>query len=752
MNSAPPPQATSLPRAASGHGFGTAPVFLASVSTILGAVMFLRFGYAVGNLGLAGAILLILIGHLVTIPTAMAIAEIATNRRVEGGGEYYIISRSFGTTIGGAIGISLYLSQAVSIAFYMIAFAEAFVPLLAWVEQNYGYGWPSDARAISLPATVLLVALILKKGAAMGVRTLWVVSGILTVSLALFFLGQGNIEHAQGIPLGATVDNPNSFVLVFAICFPAFTGMTAGVGLSGDLRNPRRSIPLGPLLGTVVGMVIYILLVIKLAASATPQDLDTDQLIMSRIALWGPMIPIGLAAATISSAIGSILIAPRTLQALARDGVLPSSKLNAILSSGRGEQGEPVNATLASAALALVFVLLGDVDFVAQIISMFFMVTYGALCTVSFLEHFAGNPSYRPSFRSRWYISLLGAFMCFMMMFQMSPGYAVLALLVMFGIYGGLRYQRKGERDLSAIFEGVMFQLTRRLQIVLQKSRAGSRIRDWRPSVIAVTRHSMDRLDHFDLLRWICHRHGFGQFIQYIEGRVSADSEVYSRVVSEKLIQRTEASQAGVFVDSIIAESFETALAQVVQLPGISGLPNNTVLLEFSRSHTDEVGEVAAGAKLATPLGFNVCILRSSEIRFGYRKRIHIWLTKDDFNNAALMILLAYIILGHPEWRQAEISIFACYPAETMEKELATLHDMITEGRLPIAEHNLTPVRFDDQPSFERACDKSSSDADLVIMGFTYSDIASDAKQFLLSHLELNEVLFVNANEQISIS
>ncbi len=201
----------------------------------------------------------------------------------------------------------------------MIAFAQAFVPLLAWVEQNYGYGWSSDARAISLPATVLLVALILKKGAAMGVRTLWVVSGILTVSLALFFLGQGNLELPRGIPLGATIDNPHSFVLVFAICFPAFTGMTAGVGLSGDLRNPRRSIPLGTLLGTVIGMVIYILLVIKMAASATPQDLDSDQLVMSSIALWGPIIPIGLAAATISSAIGSILIAPRTLQALARD-------------------------------------------------------------------------------------------------------------------------------------------------------------------------------------------------------------------------------------------------------------------------------------------------------------------------------------------------------------------------------------------------------------------------------------------------
>jgi solute carrier family 12 (sodium/potassium/chloride transporter), member 2 len=131
-------QDSSLPRAASGtrgHGFGTSPVFLASISTILGAIMFLRFGYAVGHTGLMGAFLIILLGHMVTIPTALAIAEIATNRKVEGGGEYFIISRSFGTTIGGAIGVSLFLSQAISVAFYMIAFAEAFSPLGAWARR-----------------------------------------------------------------------------------------------------------------------------------------------------------------------------------------------------------------------------------------------------------------------------------------------------------------------------------------------------------------------------------------------------------------------------------------------------------------------------------------------------------------------------------------------------------------------------------------------------------------------------------------
>ena len=109
-----------------GYGFGTAAVFLTSICTILGAIMFLRFGYAVGNLGLAGALFIIVLAHLITIPTGLALSEIATNLKVGGGGEYYIISRSFGTTIGSSIGVMLYASQVISVAFYVIAFAEIF--------------------------------------------------------------------------------------------------------------------------------------------------------------------------------------------------------------------------------------------------------------------------------------------------------------------------------------------------------------------------------------------------------------------------------------------------------------------------------------------------------------------------------------------------------------------------------------------------------------------------------------------------
>jgi amino acid transporter len=339
-------------------------VFLASISTILGAVLFLRFGYSVAQVGFLGTLAIILIGHMVTIPTALAIAEISTNRRVEGGGEYFIISRSFGTTIGGAIGVSLYLSQAVSVAFYMIAFAEAFRPFATQFTEFTGMEF--DARFVSVPATLLLGVLVITKGASLGVKALWGVTAILAVSLTMFSLGH-QTEEAQllGAELFATVEDPDAFMIVFAIVFPAFTGMTAGVGLSGDLANPRKSIPLGVMSATVVGMFVYVWVTYKLASSATPLELANDQLIMQQIAVWGPIILIGLAGATISSAIGSILVAPRTMQALAMDRVTPLPRLNRFVGAGVGENNEPRNATLVTLVIALATVSLGNVDAVA---------------------------------------------------------------------------------------------------------------------------------------------------------------------------------------------------------------------------------------------------------------------------------------------------------------------------------------------------------------------------------------------------
>ena len=658
---------SSVSHSQDGHGFGTAPVFLTSICTILGAILFLRFGYAVGHVGLWGSLAIIALGHLVTIPTVLAVSEIATNRRVAGGGAYYIVSRSFGPTIGGTIGITLYLSQAISIAFYMVAFAEALQPIYEWVAVTYEL--KLDARWVSLTGTLLLIALMLTKGADMGVWALWAVSAILAASIGAFFLGEAPADiRPEGLNITAHIEGGDSFGTVFAICFPAFTGMIAGLGLSGDLKNPQKSIPLGTIGATIAGMVIYGLVAVKLAQSATPEELAADQFVMTKIALWGPAIYIGLGAAALSSALGSILVAPRTLQMLGRDNVLPFSQLNRLMEKGIGQTQEPVYATCVSGAIAIVFVVAGDVDFIARILTMFFIVTYGVLCAVSFLEHFAGNPSYRPTFHSRWYLSLVGTVMCGLMMIQINVLYAFLSIILMLAIYLGLRHTYRGQRDLTAIFQGTMFQLTRWLQITLQKNRVISSEGGWRPSIIAVTQFGERRLGHFDLLRWICHRHGFGHFIQFFHGNYSFPDEIDARVHVDELIQRTEISRAGIFVDTLICPTFQLAVAQTLQMPGISGLPNNSILFEFDQENIDEINDIGQGARLAMNSMFNVLILRSTKYRFGYRSSIHVWVTEENLMNAPMMLLLAYIIVGHPEWRRAEIQLFVCFDSVDAER------------------------------------------------------------------------------------
>lgn len=731
-----------------GHGFGTGPVFLASICTILGAIMFLRFGYAVGHTGLLGALAIILLGHAVTVPTALAISEIATNRRVEGGGEYFIISRSFGTTIGGAIGISLYLSQAISVAFYMIAFAEAFRPLQPWFESVLG-GF--DPRLISLPATLALAGLVLTRGANLGVKALWVVAGVLGISLVLFFLG-GPPEGAEtgSVPLFSALDQPHSFMLVFAICFPAFTGMTAGVGLSGDLANPRKSIPMGIMAATLVGMLVYVALVVKLAVSATPEMLADDQLVMSRIALWGPIIPIGLACATVSSALGSILVAPRTLQALGGDRIAPSDGVNGFLAMGRGRENEPRNATLLTAVIALVTVALGSVDLVARIVSMFFMVTYGALCAISFLEHFAARPSYRPSFRSKWYLSLFGAVMCFLLMLQMDPIYAVLAIVMMGVLYGViLKTRPQGEEDdLAAIFQGVMAQATRYLQINLQKRGAV----DWRPSVLMISGRTFERGAPLQFLVWLCQRYGFGTYFHFIQGRLNTGTFRLSREILGQLIEDVGVKRSAVYVDTMISPSMQSALAQTLQVPGVSGMENNSIIFEFSiHDPAEELEELLRGCRLAAVPAMNRMVLRHGDHFFGNRRHVHIWLTWHDYRNANLMILLAYILLGHPDWEDGEINIYAAYPTSEVRERTAELHTMILEGRLPISPKNVEIIATDAQVDFQSMVESRSAAADLVILGFTDARLLEKGQELFRRHAALRDVLWVAAEEEIFI-
>lgn len=726
--------------------FGTAPVFLTAISTILGAVMFLRFGYAVGVVGFIGTIGIVLLGHLVTVPTAMALAEIATNQKVEGGGEYFIISRSFGLTIGAAIGIALYFSQAISVAFYIIAFTEAFEPLLFFIQENYDLVIPK--KVIGLSSVVLLAWLMLTRGASSGMGVLYAVVSILALSLILFFSGSATPDAGEMVMTGT---QNVSFFYVFAIVFPAFTGMTAGVGLSGDLKDPKRSIPLGTISATIIGMVVYVFIAYKLANSASAEGLEGNQLIMSNIALWGPIIPIGLAAATISSALGSVMVAPRTLNAIAMDRVLPIPRWNIWLSRTKKENNEPINASIITCSIAFFFVLLGDVNVVAEIISMFFMVTYGSICLISLFENFAANPAYRPSFRSRWYISLIGAATCIILMFRMNPTYAILAIGIMVAIYYGLTRKRDEPGDMSAIFSGVIFQVSRILHVFLQKRNSQESDQQWRPSVVAISNQTFERFACFDLLRWISHKIGFGTYIHHIEGYLSKETMETSKDSLQRLIKMTQVSNSSVYVDTLINPSFKASISQTVQLPGISGQENNMVLFEFSKNRPGDLKDIIENIGMAKAVRFDTCILSSSEKDFGYNHQIHLWITSNDYQNANLMIYLAYIIMGHPDWNGGLIKLFAIFPEEDAEEQRKNIMEQVRSGRLPISAKNIEIIPVQMGVNNRDVINRRSKDADLTIVGFRMEQLKHDREQLFLGYEGIGNVLFVNAVKEKEI-
>ncbi len=739
--------------------FGTSAVYFTALSTIVGAIVFLRFGYAVGSVGLWGTFILIAIGHLVTIPTALAISELATNKRVEGGGEYFIISRSFGLNIGATLGMLLYLSQTISVAFYIVAFTEAFDFLFNYLYVNFDFVLPK--QVISIPAMILLSVLVLKKGANMGLKVLYIAGTLVLIALLMFFFGKPvNGAGIDYFSANVSLKNSGNMFLVLAIIFPAFTGITAGVGLSGDLKNPGKSIPIGTVAATFTGLILYLLICLKFANSALPKDLVENQLIMANIAIGGKiLIPLGLAACTFTSALSSIMVGPRTLQALALDNSLPIKSTNKWLRQTRKEDNEPINASLVTCVIALVFVAFGSVDSVAQIISMFFLVTYGSLCLISFLHHFGSSPAYRPTFKSKWYISLAGFVISVWAMFQISVLYTLIAYIAIIGLYIYIERYHSDRKGFSAIFANTLFQMNRGLQIYLQNKRKRSSSDqaasedEWRPSAICISRNTFKRDSALKLLNWISYKYGFGTYLHLIDGYYSKKTTEQAKIELDRLLSNLDTSNQ-VYIDTLISPSTTSAIAQSIQTPGIAGMENNMVIFEYMKSEPEnDLNDIMTNFRMVNAGGFDVCILGTSRKPILYKNGIHIWVSRFDTESTNLMILLGFIIMGHPSWKKANIKIFNICYAHEIDEIKQNMYELINSGRMPITETNIEIIERDEHISVKEIINQRSIDAGLTMIGFNENTFKVEGDfSFFEGFENIGNVLFVHSNGKKTIN
>jgi len=260
------------------------------------------------------------------------------------------------------------------------------------------------------------------------------------------------------------------------------------------------------------------------------------------------------------------------------------------------------------------------------------------------------------------------------------------------------------------------------------------------------------RRSAFDILRWISLKYGFGTYIHYIKGFLTEETNKQSKEVLNKLIHLAAGSKNRVYLDTIISPSYTSAIAQVIQLSGISGKGNNMILFEFSQTEPELLEEALNTHDILAATGFDLCILSTSYKGFGYKKQIHIWITSEDSDNANLMILLGYIILGHPEWKEGIIKIFAIYQPETITRRKEELKLLIKEGRLPISISNINLISNGGDKNTKEIIGDVSVDADLTIMGFRHEKLSTEGYRLFTDYNKLGNVLFVSANKKKEIN
>ena len=470
---------------------------------------------------------------------------------------------------------------------------------------------------------------------------------------------------------------------------------------------------------------------------------------MAKIAIGGSfVIPLGLAASTISSALGSIMVAPRTLQALALDKAFPNARVNKWLSAVRTSDSEPINATWITIVIAFVFVGLGDVNAVASIISMFFMVTYGSLCLISFLNHFGASPSYRPSFKSKWVLSLIGFLISVWVMFKISTPYAILAFALITLVYIYLSNIHKERNGFASIFTNAIFQLNRNLQVFLQSREKQVRSRDWRPSVICISKNSFKRDHAFQLLRWISHKYGFATYLHHIEGFYSKKTVELANSELQKIIEKVNVEDNHVYVDTIISPSNTSAIAQAIQIPGIAGMENNMVIFEFDKENPDNITEIVENFGLVASGNFDICVLASSRRTVNVKHGIHVWIKTTDIENSNLLILLSFIIQGHPDWKRSEIKVFDICLEEEVETNREQMIKLMNSGRLPITDKNIEIIKQDPSVNPKKLINEKSKNAGLVLIGLREEMLRNQKEKYFEGYDEIGTTLFVHSRGQ----
>ncbi|PLX50832.1 MAG: amino acid permease [Desulfobulbaceae bacterium] len=696
--------------------FGTfGGVFTPAILTILGVIMFMRANFVVGHGGVINAILILVFAKLITLTTSFSISAVSTNMEVRGGGSYFLISRVLGVEFGGAIGVALFFALALSVPFYILGFSEALVFIYPELTPFFQH--------ITLAAAVVLF-LVAFFGAGLAIKTQYLI--MLFLGLAIFAFMAGGLSQFSMARLTANLgaappgagEQAYSFWMLFALYFPAVTGIDAGVNMSGDLKDPGRSIPRGTLAAVSVGFVVYLCEIVISGGAYDRQMMIAEPFgVLQENAIfgWGMLVALGVVAATLSSALSSYLGAPRVLQAVSRDRLLGILRPFA---KGAAKGDEPRRALILTAVITLLVLLWagnsssgGALNAVAAIITMFFLYTYGMINLAAFIEDFSGNPSFRPTFRYfHWTIALAGGCGAIFVSFLIN-WLAALAALAVISFFLWYLHTRQLRSVFGDARRGFLFHHTRNNLYKLHRLPDDSK--NWRPTVLIFSGKPSEREDLIVFSTWIEARRGLvylanvliGDFHELVPRR---------RAAIQQLTTFCHERNFEAFPLVVMAEDMDTGISMLLQATATGPIHPN--LAVFGWSHPQErIAGYVSGLRTAASLDMSLVLLETeshpSDIFSGSR-RIDVWWRGQ--KNGGLMLLLAYLLTENWEWQGATIRVLRLVGHEEgVEPATTALQELIDRARVDATAQTICS----DQP-FAEVLHTHSGDAACTILGF----------------------------------
>jgi len=668
---------TLLPQTASHQntnptGFGTFyGVFVPNVTMMFGVILFMRLGLVVGNVGMWQFSTILLLSLVVMLTTSLSIAMIVTNMRVGGGGVYYLLSRSLGMEVGGAIGIALVLSQIFTVAVCTTGFAYSLSNLLQDI-------YPGVNLVTIEMFTLLILSFLAFASADLALKTQLIIFAVLIVGVISVFFSK-DISQIAFTPDLPFFSEGLKFWEAFALFYPALTGIEAGMGLSGNLKNPSRSLWLGSFLSLVFVAIVYFLIGSYLAFSVPSENLKNSPMILLEISRIPQLIYLGIWGATLSSSLGALIGGPRMFQSIADDGIVPS-----VFGKTFGKYQEPRYALALTFFISLTLMIFTTIDQIIPIQAMICLISYGTLNIFAGLAELIHSPRWRPTVRIPWWICLFGGGLCIFLMFMINPLWSFLALFSVTAIYFSLRFLSL-DVSFQDFRENIIFFFSR--FAIYHLSKIEEHAHHWHPQLLVFSNSPTTQSNMICLASSITRRSGILSVASILPISWEDEDELlHMKKAIEDYLSRLEVSclvETHAYSDPI------KGIENLIKSYGLGSLQPNTIMMYISPE--DELEGVIRAIEISKAYSKNIILFKDSttaplklfKTPYIQRKRIDIWWDNDYTGSFELILSFIHTLTSGLVWKYAHINLRGVFPDDSTKQHLKSyFNDFIKHSRV----------------------------------------------------------------------